>query len=246
MKKKIISLVAVVALVVTTVAGTTLAYFNDKDDTANTFTMGRVEIALHESDRDGNKDEDYRRVLATKKMTPIVIKENESAFDAKGFIDKMIAVENKGTIDAYVRVLMAVPVIKGADKGPMNSENWLLWDIKTEDWQWQTSTGEYNQSEVVEIDGKDYRIYTATYKDVVYPGDYTSRATNGFYLNSKIDCEKTENGFNYYMMNGKDKVNLGDIRSFDVLVCAQSVQSRGFEDAISAFEQSGVPENPWS
>ena len=48
MKKKIISLCLVAALVVVAIAGTSLAYFTDKDAKTNTFTLGNVDIELNE------------------------------------------------------------------------------------------------------------------------------------------------------------------------------------------------------
>ena len=48
MKKKIISLCLVVALGATAVVGGTLAYFTDKDQEVNTFTVGNVKIDLTE------------------------------------------------------------------------------------------------------------------------------------------------------------------------------------------------------
>ena len=48
MKKKIISLCLVAALAVVAIAGTSLAYFTDKDAKTNTFTLGNVDITLTE------------------------------------------------------------------------------------------------------------------------------------------------------------------------------------------------------
>lgn len=48
MKKKIISLCLVAALAVVAIAGTSLAYFTDKDEKTNTFTLGNVDIELTE------------------------------------------------------------------------------------------------------------------------------------------------------------------------------------------------------
>lgn len=51
MKKKILALCLVVALMATAIAGATLAYFNDvTDEVKNTFTMGKVDIELDEAD----------------------------------------------------------------------------------------------------------------------------------------------------------------------------------------------------
>ena len=48
MKKKIISLCLVAALAVVAIAGTSLAYFTDKDAKTNTFTLGNVDNELNE------------------------------------------------------------------------------------------------------------------------------------------------------------------------------------------------------
>lgn len=54
-KKKILSVVLVIALVAITVVGSSLAYFTDKTDTkTNAFTMGDVDIELYEPDWQGN------------------------------------------------------------------------------------------------------------------------------------------------------------------------------------------------
>ena len=45
MKKKILALALVVVLAVTAVTGATLAYFTDKDDATNTFTVGGNKLA---------------------------------------------------------------------------------------------------------------------------------------------------------------------------------------------------------
>ena len=54
MKKKIISLCLVIALALTAIGGATLAYFTDKDEVQNTFTVGKVDITLDEAKVDDN------------------------------------------------------------------------------------------------------------------------------------------------------------------------------------------------
>ena len=45
MKKKIVSLALVAALAAICIVGASLAYFTDKDNADNTFTVGNVKIA---------------------------------------------------------------------------------------------------------------------------------------------------------------------------------------------------------
>ena len=57
MKKKTILVAAIaVMLVAALVVGGTLAYFTDKDNAANTFTVGDVKINLIEQQRKLDKD----------------------------------------------------------------------------------------------------------------------------------------------------------------------------------------------
>lgn len=58
MKKKIVSLVVVLALAATALVGTTLAYFTDTDNAENVFTVGNVKIDLTEPewDKQGSVD----------------------------------------------------------------------------------------------------------------------------------------------------------------------------------------------
>ena len=58
MNKKELSTVLAGALAVTAVVGGSLAYFTDKDNKVNTFTVGNVDITLTEPNWEGNGSED--------------------------------------------------------------------------------------------------------------------------------------------------------------------------------------------
>lgn len=66
-KRNVLTLVLALVLVAALAVGGTLAYFTDKDEASNTFTMGKVDINLHESDDDGATWEEnglqYTKVL---------------------------------------------------------------------------------------------------------------------------------------------------------------------------------------
>lgn len=62
MKKKIIALCLVIALAATAVIGGTLAYFTDKEDATNTFTVGNVNITLTEPNWEGTGSQDAPEV----------------------------------------------------------------------------------------------------------------------------------------------------------------------------------------
>lgn len=58
MNKKVLSTVLAGALAVTAVVGGSLAYFTDKDNKTNTFTVGNVNITLTEPNWEGNGSEE--------------------------------------------------------------------------------------------------------------------------------------------------------------------------------------------
>lgn len=86
MKKKIISLCLVIALVATAIAGATLAYFTDVTETAtNTFTAGNVDIELTEPDWDPNKDHNIMPGAKFDKTPTITVKDGSE--DCYVFLD---------------------------------------------------------------------------------------------------------------------------------------------------------------
>jgi len=67
MKKKVLSIFLVVALVAIAAVGT-LAYFTDEDDATNTFTVGNVSILLTEPNWEGEGKEDAPEVYPTEAL----------------------------------------------------------------------------------------------------------------------------------------------------------------------------------
>lgn len=57
-KKKIVSIALAAALAATAIVGSSLAYFTDKDEATNTFTVGKVDIELTEPNWDANINRD--------------------------------------------------------------------------------------------------------------------------------------------------------------------------------------------
>lgn len=74
MKKKIVALSLCVAMLAIAVIGGTLAYFTDKDQVNNTFTIGNIDIDLYEKsdcDGDGELDEkEYQEYLKYSNIMP--------------------------------------------------------------------------------------------------------------------------------------------------------------------------------
>ena len=79
MKKKIIAVCLIVALAATAVIGGTLAYFTDKDDATNTFTVGNVDIELTEPKWDSTGSKDAKEVYPGEPLAKDPTVTNEGA-----------------------------------------------------------------------------------------------------------------------------------------------------------------------
>lgn len=92
MKKKIIALCVCIAMLAIALIGGTMAYFTDTDQAENVFTVGNIDIDLHEYKADGT--------------TPFEEVNNIMPGMTYG---KIVNVENTGKNDAYVRVKIIIP-----------------------------------------------------------------------------------------------------------------------------------------
>ena len=107
MKKKMVTICLVVALVLTAVAGGTLAYFTDEDAKTNTFTMGDVKIHIDEwmHDADGN----WVPYTDKQELAPIA--------QSKAPFNKLVETVNDGSEDAYIRTFITCPAADYWDLG---------------------------------------------------------------------------------------------------------------------------------
>lgn len=92
MKKKFLALGVCASMLAVAVVGGTMAYFTDNDQAENVFTVGNIDIDLHEYKEDGT--------------TPFEEIENIMPGMTYG---KVVNVENIGKNDAYVRVTVVIP-----------------------------------------------------------------------------------------------------------------------------------------
>lgn len=91
MKKKLTALCLVVALLAIAVVGGSLAYFTDKDDATNTFTVGNVDITLTEPSWTASGSKDAPEVYPGEAL------------------DKDPTVTNVGANPCFVRVKVTMP-----------------------------------------------------------------------------------------------------------------------------------------
>ena len=137
-KKKIITLCLVVCLIVTAVAGVSLAYFTDTDSAENTFTLGNVKIKLIESGlhrqnpsgtlasdlpMEGNAVERSEYQTSNKLCyTDAQIEKDAETYDHTDVkllpgqtYHKMPYVKNTGDSNAYIRIRVMIPVAANND-----------------------------------------------------------------------------------------------------------------------------------
>ena len=116
MKKKITALCLAVAMLAVAVIGGTLAYFTDTDSAENVFTVGSIDIVLHEDNANGVADENYREWLKDQTIVPGVP------------VEKDAWVVNTGKNSAYVRVKVTVPANLNPVWASDLAQNWIIAD----------------------------------------------------------------------------------------------------------------------
>ena len=222
MKKKIVSLCAVAALALTAIAGSTIAYFTDKDAANNVFTYGNVDITLQETfDKDKAK------------LIPVVYNEDGTK---ENVIPKEVKVENNGSEDAFVRVHIAIPTAAEDAKNPEQAiKNLVHFNYPADslnDWAWSADKDEntfdfYRAT----IDGVGYNVYVVTYKTALAAGEVTKTAAmNQVYMDKNATNEQIE------------ALKAATNNSFQIKVVAEAAQAQGFVDAFAALNTAfGIP-----
>lgn len=119
MKKKILSIALVVAMVAVIAAGS-LAYFTDKDAATNTFTVGNVNITLTEPNWDSTGKEDAREVYAGEPLAkdPTVTNDGENPCFVRIKVENLGQFGDKGAITYrtdYVTGKLGDGWVMGAD-----------------------------------------------------------------------------------------------------------------------------------
>ena len=282
--RKVIAMVLVLALTVAMSVAGTIAYLTDTDNKTNVFTVGNVAIELIEKQRvlddktglreDPTDFETLEDFEQGKQLDPIVVPKDGTKYDSDNYVDKIVTIKNTGSNEAYVRLILAIPVVKDFDERTSQSENWLHWNVfshtdtkddqgnGTNGWFWGTEeTGEYPEDvnewnsikgtngkpEVFSIDGKDYMIYIATNVLPIASGATTEPSLRGLFLDSRVDCKVDANGGKtHFITIGGTEYELGDLSNLEIKVFAQAVQTAGFESAWDAFEVAAMPANPWA
>ncbi len=215
MKRKAIALCLLVAVAAIAIAGTSLAYFTDKDQADNVFVVGNVKIQLLE-----NFEQNSKLLPATGSVEDGTL---------QNAIVKEVDVKNTGTEPAYARVHIAVPAVLDAQPNPLLHFTYSEASLKH--WSWEKTSGGLWNSYNTTIDGIVYHVYVVTYRQPLAPASVTEdHAIYQVFLDSRA--------------TGDDVAELNEIlgENWEIKVLAEGVQSAGFSDAFSALDTAfGVP-----
>lgn len=151
----------------------------------------------------------------------------------KNVIDKFVFVENTGKSDAYYRTIVAVEMPEGLTEGVIhfnfNVNNRFDYNNDKDGVQDAFNSNAFYTT----IQGIRYIVYTATYTDILKPGEVSRPSLLQLYLDPKTTNE--------------DCALFGD--TWDVLVVSQGVQAMGFDDAHTAlntaFGKVSAASHPW-
>ena len=211
MKKKILSLCLVVALMATAIAGATLANFTDTESETNVMTIGNVDITLHEiqkikdTNQDGEldkeefKDEDFV-------LYPI---SNEQGIQ---LINKQVDVENTSPSNdpVYIRTIIAI-------------EDWFAGeeDVLGLHWRYFDQYVDVETYADLKIDGQEYDVLVFTNKtEAAYAKGEKQYSLGSVWLDENLTQEQIAKYFG-------EKV--------EILVLGQGIQATGLthEEAMA-------------
>lgn len=233
MKKKVLSIALIVALIAIVVSGS-LAYFTDRDEVNNTFTIGSVKIEIYENDAATESD-----TIPFGKLTPVV---KDVPSEDESYFKKVVDVKNVGSNDAYIRTHIAIPTAL---------INYLQLDVSIAGWDYVGSST-----------AGEYTVYTYDHQTAVASGDFTAELLQGAYLKSNVDLEEDANGDMVFILRDADG-NKTDTSTFvahtknpdgsytsanvNILIASQAIQTEGFDGNVTKALNSGfgTGTNPW-
>lgn len=256
MKKKILSIALVVAMVAVIAAGS-LAYFTDTKTADNTFTVGNVNINLIEQERGKNGLQEF---TPNKKLYPIVgsAQGEKDALGmpiAKNYVDKIVTVKNTGSEAAYIRAYFAIPSALDNGYEDFNAGlnvlhfnfgnkvvNGAVSSTEGAEWIWTHDNNKWNYFET-EIGGIKYNVYYADYYQAVAAGATTEQFIQGVYLDKSFDLR---DGKCYAFGEEVTLDNGWDWSKVSCPVYAVACQAEGFDNANDAMNAAfGANFNPW-
>ena len=240
MKKRIVTIALVIALLATCFAGT-YAYLMDDDYVANTMTLGEVTIDQVEYER--NAEGKLVDFTQNKPLYPAVnpsmewadepvtfsnyidgaAKGGQKPFVEPNALDKFVFVKNTGKSDAFVRTLIAF------EAGSKNqAEHDALIGISYHDMTWTIGEQVYTT-----IDGENYVVI-----EFVYTGREDDDDKNGILPKDEVTTASLCQIYMASFATNEDVKALdGDNDGmYDVIALSQAVQAQGFANAQTALD----------
>lgn len=244
-KKKILVLALTLAMVAILAVGGSLAYFTDKDEAENVFTVGGVDIALDET----------------------FDKNNAELLPGKD-VNKDVKIKNVEGADAYVWYLWKIPADLDSIDGTTGTNNALhvnalgstwdkyrenktywpagqtaalpiekTWDHDPENELGLTAGPEgYLYTET--IDNVEYHVYAVLYHGVLKAGEETTEAMTKVYLDTSVN--KDESGYYQVIRKGEDAGTKKYLTSLPdnakIIVEAYGIQAEGFKNVYEAYK----------
>lgn len=256
MKKKVISIALIIALIAVIAAGS-FAYFTDTDKADNTFTAGGAEIKLIEQ----QSNDDHTSFVpydGDKTLMPIVGSAQGEKYPngqpkAANYIDKVVTIENTGKSAVWVRAYYAVPSDLDDGNETFNAGANILHgnfgNVKTENgyattyqnqWKW-LNNGKWQYFETT-IDNVKYNVYFADYYKPLEANATTEQFISGVYLDLHVDMKDGK-----YIDTRFPNADLSILEgTVHYPVFAVAVQADGFDSAAAAMDAAfGAQYNPW-
>lgn len=249
MKKKVLSICLVVALVAIAAISTTLAYFTDTDAQHNTMVIGNIDIDQFEKQLD--VDENGNTILAdfvdpTAGMMPaagatayaderldlsgltVTGEYADDTFVGKSNLwadymnaeEKIVFVKNTGKNDVYFRTIILVEYPEEIDAFGLICNSAYDYNLTKDGVQNSDNTHYYDN---VVVNGINYYAFVAT-----YVGD-----NNGVLAPNTVSYPSLVQLAMYSNMTQEDMAKFGE--KADILCFSQAVQTNGFENATAAL-----------
>ncbi|MBQ8603511.1 MAG: hypothetical protein IJ410_01520 [Oscillospiraceae bacterium] len=218
-KKRLVALIMVVALALTTLVGGTLAYFTDTDDATNTFVMGNVEIVLDEAKVEYNP-EDYTWTAdeEAERVDTNTYGGEEGLLYPGAVLPKDPTVHNTGLNDAYIRVKVTM---NPYPLGLIMNEN--------------SGTSRENFEALVDIDEDNWTYESEVMENVLDPETATWTVT--YRYNEIVKAENDTTPLFTTVTIPTDLENMYEFTNvpFDMDILAEAIQAASFADANEAW-----------
>ncbi len=228
MKKKILALSLVIAVLAIAMVGGSLAWFMDTDEATNVFTVGSIDII---------QNEDF---VQESQLLPVVGEDPTVSTD--NYIKKMVNVTNDGKNGAYVQTYIAVPAVL--------DDNGVLKLMNSESADWEIS----KVATDVTVSGETipYNVYRYRYTKELEPEATTPNSLEYVYIDKTIDLNvyDTDNdGVNdtayFVLADGTEITGFNAAGKLNVYAVTQGVQAKGFADYTAALD-SAFANHPWA